>query len=65
MNVYPAASHLRCIPMKEQHNTPFLLCTVFLGKHAQVQEHKYSLYLCVSLLLKLDGNKKNADEHMH
>lgn len=50
--------------MKEHPNTPFLLSTQFLGKHTQVQEHKYSLYLCLSLLLKLDGNKKNADEHM-
>lgn len=60
----PAASHLRCISMQEQDNTPFLLSTLFLGKHVQVQEHKNSLYLSVSLLLKLDGNKKNADEHM-
>lgn len=28
----PAASHLRCISMKEQPNTPFLLSTQFLGE---------------------------------
>lgn len=60
----PAGSHLRCISTKEQPNTPFLLFTLFLGQHTQVWEHKYSLFLSVSLLLKLDGNKKNADEHM-
>lgn len=59
----PAASHLRCISMKEQPNTSFLLSIQFLGTHTQMQEHKYSLYPCVSLLLKLDRNKKNADEH--
>lgn len=50
--------------MEEQPNSPFLLSIQFLGKHANMQEHKHSLYLCVSLLLKLNGNKKNADEHM-
>lgn len=50
--------------MKEPPNTPFLLSMLFLGMHTQVLEHKYSLYLCVSLLLKLNGNKKNADGHM-
>lgn len=60
----PAVSHLRCISMKETPNTPFLLSMLFLGMHTQVLEHKYSLYLCVSLLLKLNGNKKNADGHM-
>lgn len=50
--------------MKEQPSTPCLLSMLFLGKHTQVLEHRYSLYLCVSLLLKLDGNKKNAGEHM-
>lgn len=58
-----AVSHLRCISKKEQSNTPLLL-KQFLAKHAQMQEHKYSYYLHVILVLKLDGNKMNAAEYM-